>query len=42
MFETRFPQRLTKYAAEAGLLQADYADCWKDLKKNFNPNSATR
>lgn len=35
MFETRFPQRLTKYAAEGGTLQADYADCWKALKKNF-------
>ena len=36
MFETRFPQRVTKYAAEGGLLQPDYADCWKGLKKNFN------
>jgi len=35
MFETRFPQRLTKYAAEGGMLQADYADCWAALKKNF-------
>jgi homogentisate 1,2-dioxygenase len=35
MFETRFPQRVTKYAAEAGMLQANYADCWKDLKKHF-------
>jgi homogentisate 1,2-dioxygenase len=39
MFETRFPQRLTKYAAEGGQLQADYADCWKDLKKNFTPTA---
>ncbi len=37
MFETRFPQRVTRYAAEGGLLQPDYSDCWSGLKKNFNP-----
>ncbi len=36
MFETRFPQMLTRYAAEAPTLQEDYIDCWKDLKKRFN------
>ena len=37
MFETRFPQRVTKYAAESPTLQDGYVDCWKDLKKHFNP-----
>ncbi|MCT7373847.1 homogentisate 1,2-dioxygenase [Chelativorans salis] len=36
MFETRFPQHLTRFAAEAETLQDDYIDCWKDLKKRFN------
>jgi homogentisate 1,2-dioxygenase len=35
MFETRFPQHLTKYAAELDTLQEDYADCWAPLEKNF-------
>ncbi len=38
MFETRFRQRLTKYAAELGTRQEDYIDCWSELPKNFNPN----
>jgi homogentisate 1,2-dioxygenase len=37
MFETRFPQRVTRYAAEMETLQPDYADCWSGLKKRFNP-----
>jgi homogentisate 1,2-dioxygenase len=37
MFETRFPQRVTRYAAELGALDRDYADCWKPLKKHFDP-----
>jgi homogentisate 1,2-dioxygenase len=37
MFESRFPQRVSRYAAEAGTLQSDYADCWQSLKKTFNP-----
>ena len=36
MFETRFPQMLTRYAAELGTLQDNYIDCWADLKKRFN------
>ena len=28
MFETRFRQRVTKYAAELGTRQDDYIDCW--------------
>ena len=36
MFETRFPQHITRFAAEHEGLQNDYADCWKDLRKRFN------
>ena len=36
MFETRFPQLLTRFAAKDAPLQTDYVDCWKDLKKRFN------
>jgi homogentisate 1,2-dioxygenase len=36
MFETRFPQMLTRYAAETPALQRDYIDCWRGLKKRFN------
>lgn len=36
MFETRFPQQLTRFAAELETLQDDYIDCWKDLRKRFN------
>ena len=36
MFETRFPQMLTRFAAELETLQEDYVDCWKDLKKRFD------
>jgi homogentisate 1,2-dioxygenase len=38
MFETRYPQRVTKHAAETPTLQDDYADCWKGLEKRFDPN----
>jgi len=37
MFETRFPQKVTAYAATAPTLQPDYADCWKGLTKRFDP-----
>jgi homogentisate 1,2-dioxygenase len=37
MFETRFPQVLTRYAAETPALQPDYQDCWKGLQKHFDP-----
>ena len=37
MFETRHPQRVTKYAAEIGEFQYDYIDCWRGLKKHFDP-----
>jgi homogentisate 1,2-dioxygenase len=38
MFETKFRQRVTKYAAESSALQPDYIACWTDLKKHFDPN----
>jgi homogentisate 1,2-dioxygenase len=38
MFETRFPQHLTSYAAGLKALQEDYADCWAGLEKQFNGN----
>ena len=37
MFETRFRQRVTKYASGSETLQADYADCWSGLEKHFDP-----
>jgi len=37
MFETRYPQRVTNYAATVEQLQDDYLDCWRDLKKHFDP-----
>ena len=36
MFETRYPIRLTDWAANSPQIQAGYQDCWADLKKNFN------
>ena len=41
MFETRFPQRLTRFAAEGAPLQKGYLDCWSGLRKHFNPKSRT-
>ncbi len=38
MFETRFRQRVTRYAGSLDTLQRDYIDCWAGLKKNFDPN----
>ncbi|HXL67219.1 MAG TPA: homogentisate 1,2-dioxygenase [Xanthobacteraceae bacterium] len=37
MFETRFRQRVTKWAAELPSRQDDYADCWQGLDKRFDP-----
>lgn len=36
MFETRFPQHLTEFAAREAPLQDDYIDCWSDLEKKFD------
>jgi len=37
MFETRFPQRVTRHAAELPELQPDYGDYGRRLAKKFNP-----
>lgn len=37
MFETRFPQRVTDYAAKTPALHSDYANCWNRLEKRFDP-----
>ena len=37
MFETRYPQRVTSFAAQSPQLQDDYMDCWNGLKKHFDP-----
>ncbi|OAP37702.1 homogentisate 1,2-dioxygenase [Sinorhizobium glycinis] len=36
MFETRFPQQLTTFAAELETLQDDYIDCWSGLDRKFD------
>ena len=36
MFETRYPIKLTDWAASSPQIQAGYQDCWQGLKKNFN------
>ncbi|MCY4541808.1 MAG: homogentisate 1,2-dioxygenase [Rhodobacteraceae bacterium] len=38
MFETRFPQHLTEYAAREAPLQSDYIECWSTLEKRFAPS----
>jgi homogentisate 1,2-dioxygenase len=38
MFETRFPQQLTEFAATLPTRQLDYADCWQGLEKEFSAN----
>jgi homogentisate 1,2-dioxygenase len=37
MFETRYPQHVTEYAARLPTLQRDYIDCWRGLEKHFDP-----
>ncbi len=37
MFETRFPQHLTAYAAGLPTLQKDYPDVWNGLGRHFDP-----
>ncbi len=36
MFETRFPQHLTEWAATSAPLQDDYLECWTSLEKKFD------
>ena len=38
MFETRFPQRVTAYAAGLAQLQQDYGDYGQQLHKQFDPS----
>jgi homogentisate 1,2-dioxygenase len=37
MFETRFPQRVTAFAAQSSSLQKEYGAYGHHLKKHFNP-----
>lgn len=41
MFESRFPQKLTKFASELATLQSNYIDCWDGLRKRFDPTKIT-
>lgn len=36
MFESRFAQHLTEFAANEAPLQDNYIDCWADLEKRFD------
>lgn len=36
MFETRFPQQITRFAAEFETLQDNYIDCWTGLERRFD------
>ena len=36
MFETRFPQMVTRYAAELETLQTSYVNCWEGLERKFD------
>ncbi len=36
MFETRFPQQLTRFAAELETLQDNYIECWDGLERKFD------
>jgi homogentisate 1,2-dioxygenase len=38
MFETRFPQRVTAFAANSPAFQQEYADYGQRLRKRFDPN----
>jgi len=37
MFETRFPQQLTRYAAGLDTLQVKYPNVWQGLRRHFDP-----
>lgn len=36
MFETRFPQQLTEYAANLESIQDNYIECWDGLERKFD------
>ncbi|RZA23034.1 MAG: homogentisate 1,2-dioxygenase [Proteobacteria bacterium] len=38
MFESAYLYRPTEFAMNGGLLQNNYADCWKGIPKTFRPN----
>ena len=40
MFETRFPQRVSAYAAGLKELQKDYGYYGREMKKYFDPSRA--
>ncbi len=42
MFETRFPQHLTPFAAHEAPLQEDYVDCWDGLEKKYDGSPGTK
>lgn len=42
MFETRFPQHLTVFAAQEAALQETYIDCWTALEKKFDGTSGLK
>jgi homogentisate 1,2-dioxygenase len=42
MFESRFRQRVTRYAAGLPSRQDNYAECWSGLPKLFDPNRKQR
>ncbi|MEE9376250.1 MAG: homogentisate 1,2-dioxygenase, partial [Rhizobiaceae bacterium] len=42
MFETRFPQMLTKYAAKLDTLDKNYIDCWEGLERKFDGTPGTK
>jgi homogentisate 1,2-dioxygenase len=39
MFETRYPLQASAYALNAPHRQTDYIDCWRGLRRHFDPNS---
>ena len=39
MFETRFPQKVTAYAAQSPALQQDYGHYGRDLDRHFDPSN---
>ncbi len=41
MFETRFMQRVTRYAANSPALQKDYVDYGMKLRRRFDPNDSS-
>lgn len=42
MFETRFPQHLTEFAAAEAPLQDDYIECWDSLEKKFDGTASVK